>query len=211
MTDRQNNKLASYAATETVLDEHADALAPIPAAVRAADDFRTLLTELRDAIRDQSDYAPEGEAKQALRDALTKAAVPVAQAVAAWAEEEGDVTLADQLDLTKRDFSHSREQDALDLAALVHDKATEHAAALADYGIAPDTLTDLDAHITAFADALSAPRHAIAERKAPTEAIERLFPQIDRVLTRRLDRLVEQTAGTPFYSEYKTAREIVDR
>ena len=211
MTDHQHNKLAAYTATEAVLDEHPDALAPIPAAVRAADDFRALLTDLRDAVHDQADYAPQGKAKEALRDALTEAAVPVALAVAAWAEEEGNIALADQIEFVPSDFLKGREQDALDRAALVHDKATEHATDLEDYGIAPDTLTTLDARITAFADALSAPRHAVAERKVHTEAIERLFPQIDRVLTRRLDRLVEQLTGTPFYSEYHTAREIVDR
>lgn len=209
MTDRQNDKLRMYRATRTILDAHPDATAPIPAAVRAADAFRDLLRDLEDAIQDQSDYAPQGEAKKALREALADAAVPVALAVAAWAEEEGDIALADQIEFVPSDFLKGREQDALDRATLVHDKADENVLDLDEYGVTPDTVSDLDAHISAFADALSTPRHAIAERKVHTEAIERLFPQIDRVLTKRLDRLVEQLKGTPFYSEYKTAREIV--
>src|SRR5690606_15313736 len=113
------------------LDEHPDALAPIPAAVRAADDFRALLAELRTAAQAQTAYAPEGEAKQALRDALADAVVPVSLAVAAWAEEEGDMTLAEQVAFTRSDFTRGREQDVLDRAALVHEKADEHVLALA--------------------------------------------------------------------------------
>ena len=114
------------------------------------------------------------------------------------------------MDLTRTDFTHGREHDALDRARLVHTTATTHAAELADYGLTPALLTTLDGHITAFADALSDPRHAIAERMVHTTAIEALIPEIDAILDGRLDRLVEQLKGTPFYTEYHPARTIVD-
>jgi hypothetical protein len=211
MTDEQHAKLASYNAVGTVLDAHPAALAPMPAAERAAADFRARLGELREAARTQTAYAPQGAAKDALREALAAAAVRVSQAVAAWAEDEGDVALADQIAFTKTDFRRAREQDALDFAALVHDTATTHAAALADYGVTPAALTELDGHLDAFAAALAQPRHAVAERVAQTRVIERLVPEIDRVLTRRLDRFVAQLDGTPFHAEYEAARRIVDR
>lgn len=207
MTDHQHNKLAAYTATEAVLDEHPDALAPIPAAVAAADDFRALLQQLRDTATEQERYTPRGEAKRALRQALADAAVPVAQPTAAWADVNGDPTLAAQMDLHLTDFLQGPQQDAVERATIVLDTATTHATDLLDYGVTPDHLTALDA----FAGALGEPRHAITERMTHTEAISALIPQIDSVLTGRLDRLVEQLAGTPFYSEYKTAREIVDR
>ena len=43
-----------------------------------------------------------------------------------------------------------------------------------------------------------------------TEAISALIPQIDGVLTGRLDRLVPLLKGTPFHTEYHAAREIID-
>jgi hypothetical protein len=210
MTDDQHAKLAAYGAVETVLDAHPDALASIPAAQRAIDDFRRALRDLRGAAQDQTAYAPQGTAKDARLDALTAAAVPIAQAVAAWAEDKGDVALADQIAFTRSDFRRSRDQDALDRAALVHATAA-HVADLADYGVSPGALTALDAHIDSFATALTQPRHAIAERVAHTGVIERLFPEIDRILGRRLDRFVEALEGTPFYDEYHAARRIVDR
>ena len=79
--------------------------------------------------------------------------------------------------------------------------------------IGPEPLAGIpaaQAAITAFADALSDPRHAIAERMVHTTAIEALIPEIDAILDGRLDRLVEQLKGTPFYTEYHAARTIAD-
>lgn len=58
---------------------------------------------------------------------------------------------------------------------------------------------------------MSQPRHAVAERVAETRAIETLFPEIDRLLARSLDRYVARLAGTPFHDEYHAARRVVDR
>ncbi|HLT48062.1 MAG TPA: hypothetical protein VK002_12585, partial [Rubricoccaceae bacterium] len=129
--------------------------------------------------------------------------------LAAWAAAAGDLALAAQMDLHVTDFTQTRDQDARALAVLVHEKATAHAADLADYGVEPADLADLDTRIQAFADAIGAPRHAIAERKLQTEALDSLFDQMDQLLTQRLDRIVEQFKGTPFYSEYRTARTLV--
>jgi hypothetical protein len=211
MTDDQHAKLASHGATDTVLAAHLDPLAPIPAAQRAITDFRARLTDLRDAARAQTDYTPRGQAKDALREALADAAVPVAQALAAWADEHDDLTLEAEMDLTRTDFTRAREQDALDRAALVHAAASARAEDLADFGVTPADLAALDAALDAFAAALSEPRHAIIERVAQTEAIARLFAEIDRILTGRLDRIVARFEGTPFHAEYRAARCIVDR
>jgi len=211
MTDEQHAKLASYGAVEAVLDGHPDALAAFPAAERVVADFRGRLGALREAAQAQTAYAPQGAAKDAHLDALTGAAYRLSQAVAAWAEEQGDVALAEQIAFSRSDFQRARDQDALDRAALVHATATAHAADLAGYGVTAGALAELDTLIDAFAGALAQPRHAVAERVAQTRAIEGLFPEIDRILDRRLDRFVAQVEGTPFYAEYHAARRIVDR
>lgn len=209
MDDRQNAKLRMYTAVETTLGAHPDALASIPAAATAADDFRDLLQQLRDAATEQERYTPRGEAKQALRDALTDAAVPVAQATAAWAAVHDDPTLAAQMDLHPSHFLRGPQQDAVERATIVLDHATAHATDLLEYGVTPDHLAALDDALDAFAQALGEPRHAITERKAHTEALAALFSRTDAVLTQRLDRLVVLLKGTPFHSDYQAAREIV--
>lgn len=211
MTDDQNSRLAAYGAVETVLGAHPAPLDTIPAAGKAIGDFRDRLGALRTAVRAQAAFAPQAAAKDQRLAALADAAVPLSQALAAWAEDTGDVALADQIAFTRSDFTHGRDQDALDRAALVHDTAAAHLADLTEYTVTRGDVQALDALIEAFAGALGQPRHAVGERVAQTRAIESLFPEIDRLLARRLDRHVARFEGTPFYDEYHTARRIVDR
>ena len=211
MTDDQNARLAAFSAVETVLDAHPALLDAVPAAQRSLRVFRDRLDALRAAVRAQADYAPQGAAKAARLDALTDAAVPLSQAVAAWADDTGDLALADQIAFTRSDFTHVRDQDALDRAALVFDTARAHADDLTDYGVTAGEIAALDDLIDAFAGAMSQPRHAVTERVAQTRAIESLFPEIDRLLARGLDRHVARFAGTPFHDEYHAARRVTDR
>lgn len=211
MTDHQQAKLAAYTATETVLDAHPEPLAGIPAAQRAITTFKDTLQALRAAAQAQAAYTPQGAAKQALRDALIAAAVPVAQAIAAFADEQGNIALADKIAFHRSDFRVCSQQDALDRALLVRDTATTHAAALAEYGVTPADITALSDATDAFAAGLVRPRHAIVERMVHTQAIQTAIAQIDAILARRLDRLVAQATGTPFHTEYHAARRIVDR
>lgn len=211
MTDDQNARLAAYGAVETVLDAHPAPLDTIPAAGRAVADFRERLAALRRAVRAQAAFAPQAAAKDKTLATLAGAAVPLSQALAAWAEDTGDVALADQIAFTRSDFTNGRDQDALDRAALVHDTAEAHLRDLTDYAVTRDDVQALDALVESFAGALGQPRHAVAERVAQTKAIETLFPEIDRLLGRRLDRHVARFDGTPFHAEYHTARRVVDR
>ncbi len=211
MTDDQNARLNAYRAVETILDAHPAPLDAVPAAQRTIQSFRDRLDALRTAVRAQADYAPQGAAKDARLDALADAAVALSQAVAAWADDTGDLALADQIAFTRSDFTHVRGQDALDRAALVHDTAGAHLASLEEHGVTRDEVEALDALIDDFASAISQPRHAVAERVANTRAIETLFPEIDRLLACGLDRQVARFHGTPFHDEYRAARRVVDR
>lgn len=211
MTDDQNARLAAFRSVETVLAAHPAPLDAVPAAQRTLLAFRERLDALRAAVRAQADYAPQAAAKDARLATLADAAVPLSQAVAAWADDTGDLALADQIAFTRTDFVGGRDQDALDRAALVYDTALAHLAHLEEHGVTRAEVEALDALIDSFADAMGQPRHAIAERVAQTRAIETLFPEIDRLLTRGLDRHVDRFPGTPFHAEYHAARRIVSR
>lgn len=211
MTDDQNAHLAAYGAVEAVLDAHPAPLDTIPAAGKAIGDFRDRLGALRRAVRAQAAFAPQARAKDQTLTTLADAAVPLSQTLAVWAEDTGDVALADQIAFTRTDFTNARDQDALDRAALVQDTAEAHLADLGDYLVTKGDVEALDALVKAFAGAMGQPRHAVGERVAQTRAIETLFPEIGRLLDRRLDRHVERFRGTPFYDEYHAARRVVSR
>ena len=211
MNDRQRARLNSYRATLAAFDRYPAEVAAIPALDRSVTWVRDHVAELNAAVQAQATYAPQGEAKAADRKALAAAAVPVAQALSAQADEDGDEASADLYDFTDSDFLYDTEQDALDRAGIVRDAArAADPTALADYGITPAHLTALDDAYTAFRDALSTPRDAVAVRSAHTVAIERLVPLIGAHLRKRTDRVMAAYRGTPFGDEYATARTIVD-
>ena len=210
MNAYQNAKLKSYRATVGVFARHPAETAAVPALERAVVWVRERVAELEAAVEAQAGYAPQGSGKAALRDDLAAATVPVAQAIAARADEAGDPTTADQFDVTPTDMRHGPEQDALDRASLTLDKATADAAALAEYGADQAAIDALGAARDAFADSLSGPRDAVVERRAHTEAIERLVPQIETRLKKRVDRMMTRYRDTAFGDEYRAARTVVD-
>jgi hypothetical protein len=58
----------------------------------------------------------------------------------------------------------------------------------------------------------SLPRQAIAASAAATKALERLFPETDKLLAEQIDRVIWQfrEAAPDFYEKYQVARRIVD-
>ena len=159
------------------------------------------------ALRSGGVLAPFGRSapRASLRQRLTKAAVPIAQALAACADEAGDPATADQFDFTPSDFAYGAEQEALDRAALTLDAARD-ADDLADYG--PAAAVDaLGAALEAFTEAVPSARDQIVTRRPHTAAVDRLVPQIGTLLH---DRLMARFAGTRFDDEYRAARTVVD-
>jgi len=211
MDDYQKSKLKSYRNTLAVFDRYPDETAAIPALARNVVWVRERVAEVEQAAEDQAGYAPQGRAKAADRTALADAAVPVAQALAARADEDGDEAAADLYDFTHSDFIRGPEQDALDRAGVVLNGArAEDPATLAEYGAEAEDVDALAAAHDAFARGLSAPRNEIIERQAHTLTIERLVPAIGERLRKRVDRMMVRFAGTPFGQEYEAARAVVD-
>lgn len=211
MNDYQRAKLTSYRAVVSVFDRYPDEVESVGALARSALWVREHLAQLSKAVEDQGKYVARGEAKAADRKALSDTAVPVAQALSAKSDEEGDLASADLYDFVPTDFLHDTEQDALDRAGITLDGANAtDPAALSEYGADPDDVAALTVAYETFREALTEPRDAIAVRSAHTAIIERLVPLIGTHLRKRTDRLMAKYRATPFGTEYKTARTIVD-
>ena len=85
-------------------------------------------------------------------------------------------------------------------------------ASLTDYGVTAATLTTLQTAIDKYVDASSAPRNAITLRKGATAELRALLKDTNKLLTKRLDALMEQFAETKpeFYRDYQNARIVID-
>jgi len=212
MNDYQRTKLDSYRSVVSVFGRYPAEVAAVDALARSAAWVAEQTAALQAAAQDQAGYAAQGDAKASTRQALADAAVPVAQALAAKADEDGDTAAADLYDFDPSDFLYGPQQDALDRAGLVRDAAgAEDPAELAGYGVSAADLDALTAAYDAYDTSLPGARDAIVARSAHTATIERLVPAIGEHLRRRTDRLMARHRGTPFGDEYTAARTLVDR
>ena len=90
---------------------------------------------------------------------------------------------------------------------------TANAAALAaKYNVSANDLKALKTAIADFTAAQAKPRQGISASASATVELVDLFAQLDEVLNKQLDPLVETLASVnpSFYNEYQTARAIVD-
>jgi hypothetical protein len=83
---------------------------------------------------------------------------------------------------------------------------------LADHGVTPAKVTTLKNALKTYDSLRTLPRDARSARSVATKQLKALFPKVDRLLARRIDRqMVQFKASDPeFYAKYRSARVIVD-
>ncbi len=133
-----------------------------------------------------------------------------------YAFENGNQTLGAKFNVKAGKLLNTRDGLLADLAQGIHDEAdtlvTAQPAKLAEYGLTPLILTDLQSAITAYRSVLGTPRAAISNRSADTQAIAAEIKRASLNLDQVLDRLMLQfrTENLAFFNAYEAARKIVD-
>ncbi len=140
----------------------------------------------------QVQSAPSGVAA-AKADALVQlddAAYEVAGGVLSFAEKSGDPTLAGRVQFRRTAVMAGSSNAIVVRCQGIIDAATENLSSLGDHGVT----------------------QAKAAGAAATRQLERLFPEIDRLLEKRIDKLVWQfrESALEIYAKYQVARSIVD-
>ncbi|MES2705204.1 MAG: hypothetical protein V4726_01260 [Verrucomicrobiota bacterium] len=178
---------------------------------------RTALDALAKAAGAQS-AATTGSAadKQREEQALEDAAHTLAQALAIWAQDQGDLTLAHKYDQPLSHWRHLRDEELLQRARLLETDATKvltHPEA-ADFGLTSDAVTLLHTEIEDYAACIAAPQEIIAGRSVLTKnlnprtrAIVRLFDQMEALLL-QFNKVPE---GPPFVQAFLASSQIIRR
>lgn len=150
--------------------------------------------------------------KRFKREAMTAKAIEVARGVFAYAEDNGDLVLREQMNLSANDLNRKRDSVVSALAQGVHDVANGIVAGLSDYGLVPADLSDLQGKIDAYVAVVSAPRNATGVRKGATAEINALVKDSMKILNNRMDKLMPEfeQSHPEFFQEYFDARIIVD-
>lgn len=214
MKTRQINKLAAFIALVSVCKQAQSTWSSLKAFKDKFTKFSTRVETLA-RLKLQQEAGTSGIAaqKQSCREQACAAAAVVAAAVRAWAEDEGNLTVAGKVKYSYSDLVGGRDTTSQDRCQTVQDVAEEVVASLKDYGVDADVLEDLQEKIDAYAACITKPREAVATGKTITKQIEKEFKAADGLLTNGLDELILsfRTTAPTFYEDYRNARAVVNR
>jgi len=213
MNTRQNNKLASYIATQAVLEAHPE-LTAMPGLPAKVAEFSARVAELNRLGQTQEQGIG---GKMARRDQILEKmagmALRIAGVVLTLANEQKLTEIAAAVRLAPGDFGRVRRSRRPWLARQVLEAARVMQPQLEVYGVTAGMVDALEAQIEAALSALAEPRTTIADKRSATRRIPLLMGEIDQLLGEGLDRLLLPTQVThrAFYEAYVVTREVVDR
>ncbi|TGE27314.1 hypothetical protein [Hymenobacter metallicola] len=215
MNDSQRAKLAMLQTTLRVLDEHADLYATNKALGKARQELAALVADLDPtAERQQRATTPAkpGAVKKETKEKLAERAAAVAAALLALADELNDIRLHTDSDYTERQLRRQPDADLLRITHNLHQRATDHAQALAEQGVTAQELSDLQAAIQAFQQEQTTPRTRMADGKARKQEINADLREASALLRNRIDKFLirYQRPEPQFHTAYQSARQVVN-
>jgi hypothetical protein len=154
-------------------------------------------------------------AADAKADALVQLgdlAYEVAGGVLSFAEKSGDLTLAGRVRFARSAITAGKGNLVVARCQGIVDAAAENLGSLGDHGVTQAKLTALKQRLKTFDGLRVIPRQVQGAAAAATRQLEQLFPEADRLLANRVDRLIWQfrESAPEFYEKYQVARAIVD-
>ena len=213
MTQSQENRMSMFYATDKFLDENSAVLGTVPALVAATLEFQANMKAIEGAVEKQViDITGFAKDKAEAEDAMIGLTLAVAGGTRAYATVIGDSVLAEKMNVTTSALRKHRDAVVAQHSQGIHNEANAVVASLADYGVTPAVLTDLQNAIDRYVAAIAAPRVAITDRKGATAEIRELMKDTTKLLVKRIDSLVEQFRVTnpDLVRGYEDARIIVD-
>jgi len=210
MNTKQLNKLTMYLAVEGICDGTPSAWQSLQAFADAYTDLKTHVTNIQTFAQSQTqDTSGIAQDKQAARQAMCALALPIANAVHAYAVKTKNNTLAASVDFSMSDLMGGRDMTSRDNCQNIYTIANTNLANLANYGVTAAKLTVLTNAIAAYNLLISKPRDTRAAGKTVTTNLQAEFDAADEDLT-VMDDLTGQITNATFVSDYENARIIVD-
>ena len=193
MTDDQENKLSMGLAVQKVVNQNNGIWSGLPAFVTAFSDYEAIIADIQNnRVVQEKDTKGVTLDKGSAEEALIEKTLVVSTGTYAYAVATNNNTLKEKVNYSPSDLRRSRDTILRDICQLIHDEANAVIGDLADYGILPADLTDLQNKINAYNNAIAAPREAITDRSRATEELKEHFKRMDVVLNDRMDKIMEQ-------------------
>jgi len=213
MKTDQVKKIAMYRAVDALLANapETNAIVALPA-TRAL--FLAKLDELDALIATQQRPlgATIAERNQALEQ-MVDATLALAGVALSYADQKNLHALAIQARVSEGDFRRARLDQRVRMAQQLYAAVSPFAGQLADFGVTPALLDDLQKKIDAAAAGLPAARGMSVDKKAATIQLAAAIRATDAMLENQIDPLLVPLRKTSpqFYERYQVAREVVGR
>ena len=148
------------------------------------------------------------KSKKTTKKVLAKLASLVAASVSAYAVDIDDEVLEGEMQISESFIFNSSGMKPVELAQLIYDRANVNPAALLDYGITSSILSTLLNLIQEYTGKEPQPKVRIDNKKGMRIAMKGMFVDADRLLKRKLDKLMLSFAESneEFYEAYKALR-----
>lgn len=214
MRKNQEARYNMLNATRRVLVDNSALYVSMPAFGAAVDELGTNLDAMAHCVEKQViDITGFTRDKAAAEERMLALTQVVAKGALAYATVKQDEVLAAKVRVGFTRLRRHADGVVARHCQAVLDAATTVADALADYGVDGPRLDELKAAIKRYDQANSAPRLAITARKGATAELALLLKDTTKLVTRRLDALMERfkLEAPAFHRAYTDARIIVDR
>jgi len=186
-------------------------------AMTAIAEMVSRLTGYTDSIQDKTGVQGTpltgiADGKRRNRMDMIQQALAIAGDLQALATKTNDSALQGKVATELTDLVRLGETVVAPRCQQIHDLASANAAALLTYGVAAADITTLQSVIDAYTAVLSKPREAVVGRKEVTGSIAQDEDAADKLLKDELDPAMRKfmTKNAPFFSEYTSARMIID-
>lgn len=211
MNKNQSAKLNSYLAVQTLFAANSELVATLPALDTASDELAESITSINTLVQVQSSATGAAEAKSQALEVLGDVVYEIAGGVLSFAEAGQDFTLAGRIRFSRSGVTAGSSNAIVARCQDVIDAVTENLASLATHGVTQAKLTSAKQRLKSYDAVRVLPRQAKAASAAASRQLEQSFPEVERLLSQRVDKLVWQfRASTPeFYEKYQVARAVV--
>ena len=212
MKKHLEDKLSMALATQQAMNDNTSLWSSITAIGTAMTTLGTKIASIH-GVRSIQEAGTKGVAidKGSKKEDAINLALPIIGSLIGFAKATNNSTLLKKIDYSRTDLERARDTILPDRLKIVRDEANNNLPALAPYNVTSAKVNALSAAIAAYEVMIPKPRVALNVRKNATEALDKLFTELDLPLE-ILDGLVGslQTTQPTFFETYKNSRIIVD-
>ena len=213
MNKQNEDKMSMFYALLQVLAKHVAVWTGLVPFKNAHDELKGNVGSIENATQTQ-ETSLKGVAldKRFKKEAMVKKTLEVAQCVYAYAVDQGNLVLREQVDYSRSDLMGVRDAVVAQTCQNIHDLANPIIAALGAYGLVAADLTTQQTAIDAYTATVGSPRAALTVRKGATAEIEALVKDSMKILNNRMDKMMPEfeVSNADFFQEYFDARMIIN-